>query len=94
MENAYADALSRRPDHFGNNTETSLLLFQLQADGALRHPIQATADDEEYRAVFREQRLNRDISVLVDNPDEQVRLARDVYKSRLGGHIGITKTVA
>ena len=53
-ENARADALSRRPDHFGNSTETLLLLFQLQANGTLKHLIQAAADDEEYRAVFRE----------------------------------------
>ena len=55
--------------------------------------MQATADDEEYRAVFREQRPNRDILVLVNDLDEQVRLARDIYKSRLGRHIGITKTI-
>ena len=56
--------------------------------------MQAAADDEECRAVFREQQPSRDMSVLGGNPDEQFRLVRVIYKSRLGRHIGITKTVA
>jgi hypothetical protein len=55
--------------------------------------MQATADNEECRAVFREQQPSRDMLVLGGNPDEQFRLVRVIHESRLGRHIGITKTI-
>ena len=149
-ENARADALSRRPDHFGKtNTETSPPLLQQQQDGSLRHPLQQTEDLDadmlprqrqdhgdtqplqqflEVCAVFRETRLSKDyhctIGHMMDNeawkqddvaraagvykkdnglwyrdkayvaPHDQGNLIKEIHESRLGGHMGIAKTLA
>ena len=124
-ENARADALSRRPDHFGNTTEASPPLFQEREDGSLRHMPQTVMDCD---TVYTETRLDDDFAAWTWNPadsaatwekgvffkeadsnlkhlarykgglyvrpNDQKALIEKIHESRLGGHMGITKTAA
>ena len=63
-------------------------LLQEQQDGSLRHPLQHF---EECCTVFREERIAQPP---VDDVDGQRQLIRDIHESKLGGHMGITKTTA
>jgi hypothetical protein len=124
-ENARADALSRRPDHFGNNTEDSPPLLQEQQDGSLRHPLQPF---EECCAVFKEERPKNGYQCVLETQDDKdaweqntaareagvqrvgdalwynglafvqphrrMQLIKEIHESRLGGHMGVAKTIA
>ena len=61
-ENARADALSRRPDHFGNATEASPPLLREQRDGSLHHPLQPNAECDS--AELQQQRVDDDTQPL------------------------------
>ena len=61
-ENARADALSRRPDHFGNATEASPPLLREQRDGSLHHPLQPNAECD--LAELQQQRVDDDTQPL------------------------------
>jgi hypothetical protein len=90
-ENARADALSRRPDHFEKFDNTSPPLFQLQEDGSLGH---APQQDTECGAAFREQRPSSQHPQEITDLETQEGIIRGIHESKLGGHMGITKTAA
>jgi hypothetical protein len=122
-ENARADALSRRPDHFGNPTEASPPLFKKRTDGSLRHEPQRTLDcdailtstfEDEYAAWTRYSNDKNEPwekgVILVPREDDdkfdalyngkryvrqeqQRKLIKEVHESKLGGHMGIAKTI-
>ena len=58
-ENAWADALSRWPDHFDKEATESPPLFEQQADGTLYHPLQDVAECD---AIYKETRIEDDFA--------------------------------